>query len=66
MVARPGLMQMPLAAVQQGLVWRGLVVEPLEGPGADSGSLMGRVRVPRLWGYYGNPLQYSCLENPMD
>ena len=45
MVARPGLMQMPLAAVQQGLVWRGLVVEPLEGPGADSGSLMGRVRV---------------------
>ena len=52
LVARPGLMQMLLAAVKQGLVRRGLVVEPLEGPRADSGSLVHRVRVSWLWGYY--------------
>ena len=46
MVARPGLMQMLLAAVKQGLVRRGLVVEPLEDPRADSGSLVHRDRVP--------------------
>ena len=30
----------------------------------DSGSLPGSGRSPG--GKYGNPLQYSCLENPMD
>ena len=30
----------------------------------DSGSIPGSVRSPG--GGHGNPLQYSCLENPMD
>ena len=30
----------------------------------DVGSIPGSGRYPR--GRYGNPLQYSCLENPMD
>ena len=30
----------------------------------DSGSIPGSGRAPR--GGHGNPLQYSCLENPMD
>ena len=30
----------------------------------DTGSTPGSGRFPR--GGYGNPLQYSCLENPMD
>ena len=30
----------------------------------DSGSIPGSGRSPR--GGHGNPLQYSCLENPMD
>ena len=30
----------------------------------DPGSILGLVRSPG--GGYGNPLQYSCLENPMD
>ena len=30
----------------------------------DSGSIPGSGRSPG--GGYGNPLQYSCLENPMD
>ena len=31
---------------------------------ADTGSIPGLKRSPR--GGNGNPLQYSCLENPMD
>ena len=34
-------MQMLLAAVKQGLVRRGLVVEPLEDPRADTHTLVG-------------------------
>ena len=30
----------------------------------DPASILGLVRSPG--GVYGNPLQYSCLENPMD
>ena len=30
----------------------------------DRGSIFGLGRSPGGW--YGNPLQYSCLENPMD
>ena len=30
----------------------------------DTGSIPGSVR--SLGGGHGNPLQYSCLENPMD
>ena len=30
----------------------------------DQGSIPGSGR--SLWGGHGNPLQYSCLENPMD
>ena len=30
----------------------------------DAGSIPGLRRSPR--GRHGNPLQYSCLENPMD
>ena len=30
----------------------------------DMGSIPGSGRLPR--GGHGNPLQYSCLENPMD
>ena len=30
----------------------------------DQGSIPGLGRSPG--GHYGNPLQYSCLENPMD
>ena len=30
----------------------------------DVGSIPGPARSPR--GGHGNPLQYSCLENPMD
>ena len=30
----------------------------------DTGSIPGLVRSPG--GGHGNPLQYSCLENPMD
>ena len=30
----------------------------------DTGSVPGSGRSPGKW--HGNPLQYSCLENPMD
>ena len=44
-----------------------LVVENLPasaGDIRDTGSIPGSGRVPG--GGHGNPLQYSCLENPMD
>ena len=34
------------------------------GDGRDTGSIPGSGRSPG--GRHGNPLQYSCLENPMD
>ena len=35
-----------------------------EGDFKDTGSISGSGRFPG--GGYGNPLQYSCLENPVD
>ena len=35
-----------------------------EGYIRDTGSIPGSGKVPE--GGHGNPLQYSCLENPMD
>ena len=43
-----------------------MVKNPSANPGdaGDVGSIPGSGRFPG--GGYGNPLQYSCLENPMD
>ena len=43
-----------------------VVKNPPAKPGAagDAGSIPGLGRFPR--GGYGHPLQYSCLESPMD
>ena len=43
-----------------------MVKNPLGNAGdiRDSGSILGWGRSPG--GGHGNPLQYSCLENPMD
>ena len=42
----------------------GSVVKNLPASAGDSGSISGSGRSPG--GGNGNPLQYSCLENPMD
>ena len=42
----------------------GSVVKNLPANAGDTGSIPGSRRSPR--GGHGNPLQYSCLENPMD
>jgi len=39
-------------------------IKNLPANGGDSGSIPGTGRSPG--GGNGNPLQYSCLENPMD
>ena len=39
-------------------------IPPANADVADVGSIPGSGRCPR--GGHGNPLQYSCLENPMD
>ena len=43
-----------------------MVKNPPANAGAtgDTGSILGSGRSPG--GRHGNPLQYSCLENPMD
>ena len=41
-----------------------LVVKNLPASAGDAGSISGSGRCPG--GGNGNPLQYSCLENPMD
>ena len=41
-----------------------LVVPDSAGDIRDVGSIPGLERSPE--GRHGNPLQYSCLENPMD
>ena len=41
-----------------------LVVKSLPANTLDSGLILGLGRSPG--GRHGNPLQYSCLENPMD
>ena len=43
---------------------RWLVVKNLPASEGDLGSIPGPGRSPG--GGFGNPLQYSCLENPMD
>ena len=54
----------------QKVFWLEIDWEWLKNPSAnagdkrDTGSIPGLGRSPR--GGYGNPLQYSCLENPMD
>ena len=49
-----------------GKKWLTHIIEEVGFPGApvDSGSIPGSGRPPG--GGNGNPLQYSCLENPMD
>ena len=53
-----------------GLNWASKVVVLVKNPSANTGdvrdmdSVPGSGRSPR--GGHGNPLQYSCLENPMD
>ena len=42
----------------------GSVVKNLPAKAGDKGSIPGSGRSPG--GRHGNPLQYSCLENPMD
>ena len=42
----------------------GSVVKNLPANAGDTGSIPGLERSPG--GQNGNPLQYSCLENPMD
>ena len=49
-------------ASQVVLVVKNLPVDA--GDGIDAGSVPGLQRFPG--GGHGNPLQYSCLENPMD
>ena len=50
--------------------WASLVVQVVKNPPAnakdirDAGLIPGLGRFPGGW--HGNPLQYSCLENPMD
>ena len=50
------------------ILWASQVVlkNPLAnvGDGREAGSILGSGRFPG--GGYSNPLQYSCLENPMD
>jgi len=41
-----------------------LVVKNVPADARDTGSILGSRRFSG--GGYGNPLQYSCLENPMD
>ena len=60
-----GLPPYPLALAQ--VPWgflSGSVVKKLPGNAGDAGSIPGLGRTPREGN--GNPLQYSCLENPMD
>ena len=47
--------------------WASLAAQSVKNPPGDSrdtGLIPGSGRSPR--GGHGNPLQYSCLENPMD
>ena len=67
LVERPGSYccsptSMELAASQEALVVKNLPANA--GDTRDAGSIPGSGRSPG--GGYGNPLQCSCLENPMD
>ena len=50
--------------------WASQVALVVKKPRANAGDLRGSGLIPgsrkSLAGRYGNPLQYSCLENPMD
>ena len=50
--------------------WASKVALVVKNPPADAGDLRDQGSVPGLGrssgGGHGNPLQYSCLENPMD
>ena len=51
-------------------LWASLVALVVKNPPADAGDLRVMGLIPGLGrspeGRHGNPLQYSCLENPMD
>ena len=59
-----------LLTVCQGLFWASRVALRVKNPPASAGGIKdgsfisGSGRFPR--GGHGNPLQFSCLENPMD
>ena len=65
-VAKSRTRQSDLAAAAAGLVSQAVLVvkNPLVNAGASAGSSPGSGRPPGEGN--GNPLQYSCLENPMD
>ena len=50
--------------------WASHVVLVVKNPPANAGDIRDMGSIPGLGrspeGEYGNPLQYSCLENPMD
>ena len=52
------------------LRWASQVVLVVKNPPANAGDIRDVSLIPRLGrfpgGGHGNPLQYSCLENPMD
>ena len=55
------VLYVPLEGFQGGLVVKNL---PANAEDGDVGSITGLGRSPG--GEHSNPLQYSCLENPMD
>ena len=57
-----GMLQLTIGASQGALVVKNLFANA--GDRRDSGLIPGLGRSPG--GQHGNPLQYSCLENPMD
>ena len=53
-----------------GFTWASQVVLVVKNPPADAGDIRDQGSIPGLGrilgGGHANPLQYSCLENPMD
>ena len=51
-------------------LWVSQVALVVENPSANAGDIRNQGSIPRLGrspgGEHGNPLQYCCLENPMD
>ena len=52
------------------LIWAYQVMLVIKDPSTNAGDIRGKGSIPELGsspgGGHGNPLQYSCLENPMD
>ena len=46
--------------------WSSQAVLVVKNPPADAGDIRDVGLIPGLGRSHGNPLQYSCLENPMD